>query len=347
MAKKKKSKRNKNTIKEWGRALGLALILVLIIRGLLFQTYMIETPRMEKTLLTGDYLWVNKLSYGARLPVTLLSVPFFPEVYLDWIQIPPVRLTVFSSIKRNDFLVFNYPGQAENPIDKKELMTKRCVGLPGDTLKISDKQVFINGVPDKNPSTLQFNYRLVTDGTLLKDDFLHKYQISEGGLVSDMGIYDFPLTDTLVSEIKQEKVIRFVRILKDFPGENTQYVFPMGHYFSFNKDNFGPVVVPFKGQQLSLDTRSVELYRAIIENYEGNTLEVKNSKVYLNGKETTSYTIKQNYYFVMDDNRDNAKDSRYWGFLPQSYIVGKASKVLFSFDKHLGKIRWNRTFKDI
>jgi signal peptidase I len=107
------------------------------------------------------------------------------------------------------------------------------------------------------------------------------------------------------------------------------------------------VVIPFKGQQVSLDFKTVELYKEIIELYEGNSLEVKNSKVYVNGRETKRYTIQQNYYFVMDDNRDNAKDSRYWGFLPQSYIIGKANRILFSFNKNENKVRWNRIFKSL
>lgn len=345
MAKRSRKKTIKAKVKEWGKALGLSLLLILIVKGFLFQAYLVESPRMEKTLLTGDYVLINKTAYGARLPVTLFSLPLFPKWYIDAIQLPAFRLPAFKSIQTNDLLVFNYPGQEGLPVDKKDLMTKRCVALPGDTLLIFDKQVSINKQLFTEPTTVQFNYRLVTNGSLLKEEFLDRYRISEGGLVSDMGIYDFPFTDAEAQKLNDEPNIRFIRKLKDFPGENTQYVFPMGPFHQNNKDYFGPVQIPFKGQQLTLDIRNLELYRYLLEHFEGNTVSVSDSKIYINSIETRHYTIKQDYYFVMDDNRDNAKDSRYWGFLPQSHVMGKASRVLFSFDTNRNKIRWNRFFK--
>jgi signal peptidase I len=347
MIKRSRKKNIKTNLKEWGKALGLSLILVLLVKGFFIEGYLVESPRMEKTLLTGDFVLVNKISYGARLPVTLFSIPLFPKAYVDWVQLTPLRLPGFKSIQVNDLLVFNYPGQSGLPIDKKEFMTKRCVALPGDTLLIADKQLSINRQPFAEPATVQYNYRLVTDGSLLNDDFLIRYQISEGGLVSDMGIYDFPFTNAEAKKLNDEPNIRFVRKLKDFPGENTQYVFPMGTYHQNNKDFFGPVQIPFKGQHLSLDVRNLELYRALIEHFEGNTLSVLGDKIFINAVETRHYTVKQDYYFVMDDNRDNAKDSRYWGFLPQSHILGKASRVLFSYDTNRNKLRWNRFFKSL
>ncbi|MGD9993224.1 MAG: signal peptidase I [Salinivirgaceae bacterium] len=347
MAKRSRKKTIKANVKEWGKALGLSLVLILIVKGVFIQTYLVESPRMEKTLLTGDYVLINKTSYGARLPVTLFSLPLFPKCYVDWVQLHPLRLPGFKHIQVNDLLVFNYPAHEGLPIDKKELMTKRCVALPGDTLLIADKQLSINKQPFTEPATVQYNYRLVTDGSLLNDEFLNRYQISEGGLVSDMGIYDFPFTDSEAQKLNDEPNIRFIRKLKDFPGENTQYVYPMGTYHQNNKDYFGPVQIPFKGQHLNLDIRNLELYRQLIEHFEGNSVSLMGDKIYINGEETRHYTVKQDYYFVMDDNRDNAKDSRYWGFLPHSHVIGKATRVLFSYDTNRNKLRWNRFFKGL
>ncbi len=340
-------KKNKKGIKEWGQALLLALALALLIKGLIIQSFMVASPQMEKTILIGDYIMVNKVPYGARLPITLLSVPFFPSAYFELIQLPYLRLPGIGSIKQNDLVVFNYPMQFDPPIDKKKYMVKRCIGLPGDTIQIKNKNVFINDKPNTSTQHLQFNYRIVTNNTPIDKDFLDKYEINEGGMVSDIGIYDFPLDNTRYEQIKADNNIRYVRELKDFPGENSRYIFPIGHFYSFNKDYYGPLLVPYKGQIINIDTHNIELYHDLLTEYENNIVEIKKYKIYINGKKTTKYSIKHDYYFVMDDNRDNAKDSRYWGFLPKNHIVGKASFIWFSYDKSKGKIRWNRIFKHL
>ncbi len=334
-------------IKEWGLALGLALILALVVKGSIIQSFKVDSLKMEKTILSGDYLMVNKLAYGARLPITLFSVPFFSHVYSDIIKFPYCRLPGFSNIKISDVLIVNYPDQLDPPIDKREIMINRCAGLPGDTVTITDKKVFVNGMELKNPAMAQFNFRLVTNGQPLDNEFMEKFGIREGGKVSDAGIYDFPLTKECAEDLKKEENIRYIRELKDFPGENTQYVFPVGHYYSYNKDNFGPVVVPFKGQTVQLNIRNIELYKSLIVDIENNTLKIDHDSIYINAILTSNYTIKNNYYFVLDDNRDYANDSRYWGFLPESHIIGKAQFIWFSFDGVKKKIRWNRVFRRI
>ncbi len=343
---KRKIKKNKG-LKEWGKALLLALILALLIKGFIIESFMVDSPKMEKTILTGDFIMVNKVAYGARLPISLLSVPFFSSVYSDLVKLPYFRIPGLSRVKLNDIIVFNYPVQYDPPIDKRLPLAKRCVGLPGDTIEIDNKKVFVNNKPFEKTAEVQFNYRLVTNGILLEQDFLDQYNISEGGMVSEIGIYDFPLTKSKLDEIKNDESVRYVRELKDFPGENTNYIFPIGHHHSFNKDYFGPVIVPFKGQVVKLDTYSIEKYREIIADHEGNDLEIRNYKIFINGTEKQSYTIQNDYYFVLDDNRDNAKDSRYWGFLPENHIIGKASVVWFSYNKTDRNVRWNRIFKTL
>lgn len=344
---KTKSRKNIKGLNEWGLALLLALIFALLIKGFVVQSFMVASTKMEKTILAGDYIMVNKVVFGARLPITLLSVPLFPSIYFDLVQLPFIHLPPIKYVAKGDLVVFNYPTQFNLPVDKRETMVKRCVALPRDTIKIVDKKVYINDKDIFNEILFQFNYRIVTNGETLNQEFLNKYDINEGGMVSEIGIYDFPLDKERLDLIKAEKNIRYVREVKDFSGDDTRFIFPTGRYYNFNKDNFGQLVIPFKGQVVLLNMQTIELYKDIITEYEGNDLIINGSKIFINGIETSKYNIKNNYYFMLDDNRDNAKDSRYWGFLPETHIIGKASFVWFSYDSLRGQIRWNRIFKSI
>ncbi|OFX45953.1 MAG: signal peptidase I [Bacteroidetes bacterium GWA2_40_14] len=344
MATKEKKKKGNSKNSKWIKLAIGVLLFLLVVKGLVLESVVVTDRKMEKTLFPGDLLIVNKLSYGARLPITLLSVPFFPNYYLEWVTLPVSRLPGFSKPEPNDLVAFNYPGQLDPPIDKKKIMIKRLVAQPGDSVLIRDKKIFINGIPFNGPATLQYNYRLTASQKKIDQGFLDLYDIHEGGMVSEHGLYDFPMTRNVAEEIAQDTDIKNLRVLKDFPGENVKYVFPVGYFHHFNKDFFGPLVVPYPGMQVYLDTHSIELYAEIIDFYEGNDLQVKDYKIFINGTETTNYTIKNDYYFVMDDNRDNAKDSRYWGFLPEDYILGKAVMVGFSWDNIKREVRWNRIF---
>lgn len=345
---RKKRKSNKKGLKEWGRAIVLALFLAIVVKGFVIQSYVVSTQTMEKTIMAGDYIWVNKLKYGARLPITLLSVPFFSNLYTDIVKLPYMRLLGSGEVERNDFLVFNYPTSFDTPIDKKRVLIKRCVGLPGDTIHIHDKELFVNKKLNSEKENTLFSYRLVTDGSLLNETFTYKYDITTGGMVSDIGIYDFPLKKSQVAEIKaNEPQIRYIREMKDFRGENTKGIFPEGRKYNYNKDFFGPVVVPFKGMEITLNGKTLEKYRILIENYEKNEVIVRNNQIYINGLATDSYIVKNNYYFVLDDNRDYAKDSRYFGFLPENHIVGNAIRVWFSVNKNQENVRWSRIFKKL
>jgi signal peptidase I len=342
--KRKRKNKTKNNLKEWGLAFLLALILALLVKGFFLESYMVSSTHMEKTMQHGDFIFVNKLPYGARGPITLFSVPLIKSWYLSFVQLPYFRLPATDSIKRNDLVVLNYPGEYDPPIDKKATMIKRIVALPGDTLNIDNKQVFVNSRQLPLPGKAQFNYRVVTNGELLNQDFLNQFGITEGGLVSEVGIYDFPLSPELAGQVLKQENISYVRELKHFPGENSRYIFPTGFYFTWNKDYFGPVEVPYKGQNLHLNYRNIELYETLIREHENNTLFIDGDDIIINGIKTHRYTVKNNYYFVLDDNRDNARDSRYWGFLPESHIIGKASFIWFSINKNQNTINWDRVF---
>lgn len=313
---------------------------------------------MEKSLLAGDFIFVNKIKYGSRLPITILSIPFLDtkipftnlSSYIDWFQLPYIRLPAFSEINNNDVIVFNYPAQTDVPIDKKTKYIKRCVAIPGDTMEINNKNVFINNNEVNFGENIQFNYRVITDGTKISNEILSKYNITEGGIIADIGVYDFPLTQKAADSLRKEPFINNIRALKELQGYGSIITFPQSKFFLWNQDYFGPVVIPKAGNNVNINYKNIALYKRIIEIYEGNCLEVKANKVYINEEEAADYTFKMNYYFVMDDNRDNSKDSRYWGFVPESHIIGKAAFLWFSIDKNkkgLHKIRWKRMFRMI
>ncbi len=332
--------------KDWIRAILIALFLVLIIRGLLFQSYVVKSTQMENALYSGDYVLVNKVSTGARLPITLLSLPF-TDIYSEFIQLPYLRFPSFFEIEINDLLVFNYPAIFDTPVDKGDAYIKRCLGLPGDTIMINNKIAYNNNLSFDEKLNLRFQYRIITDGTGFTDNYLDSLNITEGGVVSDMGIFDFLINDKTAKIITDLDYVRNVRIKKDYPRENTSYTFPSGKFIPWNKDYFGPVVIPQKGVTVKINYKNIDLYKDIIDLYEDNLLEIIKHKIFINNIEVSEYTFKQNYYFVIDDNRDNAKDSRYWGFLPETHIIGTASFIWFSLDKNKSNIRWNRIFKSI
>lgn len=238
------------------------------------------------------------------------------------------------------------------PVDKRENYVKRCIAIPGDELQIVDRQVMINGKAATNPKRIQYSYLVYhPTGMQLSAKKRHELNINE----EDAQRFDqYTALYRLNAEqrTKIEKMGYVVKLITDTLGGYDPSVFPHSPNYPWNKDHFGPLVVPSKGMTVNIDQQNIVLYEQIIRQYEGNKLEVKNGKVYINDKEATSYTFKMDYYFMMGDNRHNSADSRFWGFVPEDHIVGKASVVWLSVDKfkefgEKGKIRWNRMFKKI
>lgn len=334
-------------LKQWGLAFLLALILALIIKGFLLQSYKVQSRKMEQSILKGDYVFVNKLAYGSRLPITLLSLPFFSQQYSNLITLPAVRIPGYANVKVNDVLVFNNPTESNLPIDKRTINIKRCIGVPGDTIQVLDKKIFRNNFRYSEPEHIQHNYRLVCKQSTINENLLQRYGISQGTKISDIGIYEFAIKDIVIEKLKKEKALRYVRDLKDFVGENPEDIFPNTSALQFSKDFFGPVVVPKKGSTIELNTCNYGLYKLIIEEYEENGVEINDSSFIINGIQTNTYKVKNDYYFVLDDNRDNAFDSRYWGFLPESHIIGKTAYIWFSRNPETKKYRWHRSFTKV
>lgn len=351
--------KRKTKAREWIDAIAFAVVAATLIRTFFIEAYTIPTPSMEKSLLVGDFLFVSKVNYGARAPITPISFPFahntMPFIgtksYIEWPSMPYFRLPGFQKIKNNDVVVFNYPNEDGRPMDKKENYIKRCLGIAGDSLAVIDQQVFVNGVAAENPPKMQYRYYVQTDGTF--DNRLAKrHDITEGSRTSEHGDFDMILTNAAVEDLKNQSWVKRVDNTLQAKGVGAHYIFPFRETLGWNVDNFGPIYIPKAGDMVKLDTVTYYIYERAIKVYENNpTLVMRNKKVYLNDKEITTYTFKQNYYFMMGDNRHNSADSRFWGFVPEDHIVGKALFTWMSLDPNetnlFKKIRWNRLFRGI
>ncbi len=377
----KKEKARKETApksksREWADAILFAVVAATLIRWLIMEAYTIPTPSMENSLLVGDFLFVSKFHYGARTTTTPLQVPlthqkiWFTNIpsYLEWIKLPQYRLPGFSEVKREDVVVFNVPPAGLNeginyPVDLKTNYIKRCVGVPGDILVIKDKQVIANGNPITNPPDMEYSYTVKAKGPI-NDRNLVKFGLG----VEDYSIIGRPadgsveyimfLTNALAEEIKQSPYI----ISVEQENRNDQEgVFPYSgyygwqgeykpkQYFRWATDNFGPVWIPKEGATIELNDSTIALYGNVIKQYDHNKdVKIEGNKIFIDGKEVKQYTFKQNYYFMMGDNRHNSLDSRFWGFVPEDHIVGKAFFIWLSIDRGangVNKIRWSRFFK--
>ncbi len=377
------------SVYEWGNAIVFATVVATLIHIFFFQMYVIPSSSMEKSLLVGDYLYVSKVAYGPQMPNTPIAFPFVHHTmpfsqtkksFSEAIKLPYKRLKGLRQIERNDVVVFNFPAGdtvlVENqavtyydvlrdyqeqygkqngrellekqynivyrPVDKRENYIKRCVALPGDSIRIVDGELFINGKIQDKVVEKQYCYTINTS------EPLSQYAIDELGIteISGSGNHYFsPLTDQMVERLLKMKSVKSV----------TRYIatdesFPHNPQYKWTADNLGPLWIPKKGATITLTEENLPLYERIIDVYENNDLEVKNGDIYINGEKTESYTFKMDYYWMMGDNRHNSADSRYWGFVPEDHIVGKASFIWMSADQRGNfptNIRWNRLFNKV
>ena len=390
-----RSKKKKPVWREWLDAAVFAIVAATIIRTFLVEAYTIPSESMEGTMLVNDYLFVSKMHYGARLPITPLAVPLVHnqmpvtggKSYSDAVQWKYKRLPGFSSIQRNDVVVFNFPdgdtvmvdeegrvrqddyytysrfipreqllasGYEHRPVDKTDNYIKRCVGVPGDVIEIRGSMLLINGKPSVAFPHLKHEYSLVTKGSGLSDETAEAAHINTA---QDKDIRQGPagasfnvmLQNEYVVLVRKSPEVASLSLYTEpvgYVGGPLNWTFPhdTAHY-KWNLDNFGPLTIPQKGMTVNLTPENISIYRRIISVYEGNKFEVRDGQFIINDQPATTYTMKMNYYWLMGDNRHNSLDSRFWGFVPESHIVGKAWFVWLSYGE--GGVRWSRLFRGI
>jgi signal peptidase I len=456
-------------VMSWVDAIVFALVAVYFINQFFFQNYVIPSSSLEKSLLTGDYLFVSKVSYGPRIPETPLTVPLTQHTlplgniksYIEWPHWDYRRVKGLGHVERNDIVVFNYPagdtiltnyqtefysichevgqdlcrkkygdievdslgaadqyrfyseaqamgsqflkqtpnfdylgwlykqhglsdsnhypvpvGEVDSrPTDRRENYVKRCVGLPGDELQIKDRVVYINGEANKEPDQVQYTYFVKLNGIstlkLLSEEMddmrqelgisvedieslgrLHGYDLAMGNVINTEVLQQFdgymPLTSHAAQQLKQRAIVSDIRVVTDKDVDSGK-TYPLNLNTGWTRDNYGPIWIPKKGETIQLSLDNIAIYERPIRAYEKNDLRVSNGKIFINGEETTEYTFKLDYYWMMGDNRHNSADSRYWGFVPEDHVVGKPIFIWWSSDPDRGLfsggIRWSRLFR--
>ena len=405
----------------WVDALVFALVAVYFINLFFFQNFVIPSSSLEKSLLTGDYLFVSKVSYGPRIPETPLSMPLTQHTlpiintksYIEWPHWDYRRVKGLGHVKLNDIVVFNYPAgdtlcsadaykdqdyyalcsyigksllasqgmeqpdlKAMNPVaqrdylenvmamgrkymkdnpveygeiitrptDRRENYVKRCVGLPGQTLQIKNRIVYLNGKANKEPDNVQYSYYVKLKGQM-PTELMDELGISNEDMASLNQYGYLPLTQKAAKKLTARKdIVADIRLNTD---AQTGDLYPLNAYTGWTRDNYGPVWIPKKGATVKLNMKNIAVYERPIRAYEHNDLKVKDGQIYINGRLAHSYTFKMDYYWMMGDNRHNSADSRYWGFVPEDHIVGKPIFIWWSHNpNHPGfsGIRWSRLF---
>ncbi len=415
---RKSESRSVVTVMGWVDAIVFALVAVYFVNIYFFQNYVIPSSSLEKSLLTGDYLFVSKMSYGPRVPQTPLHMPltqhtlpiFDCKSYFEHPQWKYKRVAGWGEVQLNDIVVFNFPAgdtvatgiPAEDiyrlsyqcgeglsnpvdlssmtaeqqrvvydyyyaagrryidehpeefgkvitrPVDRRENYVKRCVGLPGQTLEVKDRIVYLDGKPNKEPDNVQYRY-LVKVARPIPDDLAQELGISREDLSNyypEASMYNIPLTEKAKAGLLARKDVAVSA--EHAPADDAGGLYPVNMYKDWTTDNYGPVWIPKKGATVKLTLENLPIYERPIRAYEGNSLEVKGGKIYINGTETDAYTFQMDYYWMMGDNRHNSADSRFWGFVPEDHVVGKPIIIWLSLDRDRdwldGKVRWNRLF---
>ncbi|MES2702950.1 MAG: signal peptidase I [Bacteroidota bacterium] len=381
-------KKKRSVFREWLNAGIFALVASTLIRATACEAYTIPTGSMEGNLLVHDYLFVNKLAYGPRVPMTPLALPLVHNTmpltgsksYTDAVHWGYHRLPGYGSVQRNDVVVFNGPAgdtslkeqpdmdyyQAcraygrdavhakytviTHPVDKKENLVKRCVGIPGDVVEVRNARVYVNGAATELLPHSKLSYVITTKG-------------GAPAVGSDIEILQAVNSNTYLCNLANDQLrdvraasnVTSVNLYEEYaagkaPETPAEWTFPLDTTnYKWSSDNYGPVTIPKAGATVALTPQNIALYRRIISNYESNTLEEKDGQFIINGAAATTYTFKMNYYWMMGDNRHNSLDSRYWGFVPGDHIVGKAWFVWLSYGEGglLTDIRWNRLLRSV
>ena len=419
-----RSLKPRSELGEWISSITFAIIAATLVHTYFMQPFTIPTSSLEKSLLVGDYLFVSKFHYGARVPSTVIAAPMVHDSlpftgtksYLNSPQLPYTRLPGLQKIKNNDIVCFNWPADSlatmwgdtsgkftYKPFDKKTNYVKRSVGIAGDSLEMRDGYIYINGKKNELPyrAKLQFYYTFECKEPISQSTFpkflldkertgvykiLSEYwnnekvqdAIKENGSLSKIG------EDSLYTEVAGGINPQFAQRLKMINVENKininmtneeverlknypltvsvkkvnhgadDAIFPHVKELGWSQDNFGPIYIPKKGATVELNSETIPFYEQIIKNYEYNDLAINGEDIFINGEKATSYTFKQDYYYLIGDNRHNSLDARYWGYVPFDHVLGKPVMIWFSWDADapsfsakLKSIRWDRMFTTV
>lgn len=419
-----RSLKPRSELGEWISSITFAIIAATLVHTYFMQPFTIPTSSLEKSLLVGDYLFVSKFHYGARVPSTVIAAPMVHDSlpftgtksYLNKPQLPYTRLPGLQKIKNNDIVCFNWPADSlatmwgdtsgkftYKPFDKKTNYVKRSVGIAGDSLEMRDGYIYINGKKNDLPyrAKLQFYYTFESKEPISQSTFpkflldkertgvykiLSEYwnngkvqkAIKENGSLSKIG------EDSLYTEVAGGINPQFAQRLKMINVENKininmtaeeverlknypltvsikkvnhgadKAIFPHVEELGWSQDNFGPIYIPKKGATVALNSETIPFYEQIIKNYESNDLAINGEDIFINGEKATSYTFKQDYYYLIGDNRHNSLDARYWGYVPFDHVLGKPVMIWFSWDADapsfaakLKSIRWDRMFTTV
>ncbi|MBF9141679.1 signal peptidase I [Hymenobacter properus] len=367
----------KSKTREWADSLIFAIVAATLLRWSAVEAYTIPSESMEGTLLVGDYLMVSKLHYGPITPQTPLQVPLThqtlweggPQSYSDLVQLPTYRFPGFSTVKRNDVVVFHVPHEPQRPADLRTNLIKRCIAVAGDTLTLRHGQVFLNGQPSAvagRPQTTYFMQVAAPNDEILAAlrtqgvvDYREPDGVPRAVANPETGKPGFVIScpAEVAAYFRGQPYVQSLAVL-EYPVQ----LFPDVADFDVSQaassvpnhwqlDEYGPLPVPRQGQTIALTPANAAIYYKIVSQYEHNEgITWRDGMIYQHGQPLTRYTIKQNYYFMMGDNRHNSEDSRFWGFVPEDHIVGKAVFTWLSLDPNadlLHKVRWSRLFQPI
>ena len=419
-----RSVKPRSELGEWVSSIAFAIIAATLVHTYFMQPFTIPTSSLEKSLLVGDYLFVSKFHYGARVPSTVIAAPMVHDSlpftgtasYLKRPQLPYTRLPGLQKVKNNDIVCFNWPADSlatmwgdtsgkftYKPVDKKTNYVKRSIGIAGDSLEMRNGYFYINGKKNVLPyrAKLQFYYTFECkepiDQSTYPKFLLDKERTGVYNILSEYWTNDKVQeaiklngnltkigSDSLYTEVAggvnpqfaqrlkminvdnkininltQEEVERLEKYpltvsVKKINHAPDNAIFPHVEKLKWSQDNFGPIYIPKKGATVKLDAESLPFYKQIIKNYEYNDVVINGDDIFINGEKADSYTFKQDYFYLIGDNRHNSLDARYWGYVPFDHVLGKPVMIWFSWDANapsftakLKSIRWDRLFTTV